>query len=202
MKERVKTSPDMLISSALHKAAKDLGNEHFSLWTRNVQDHFKDKPTEEIRSILKKSAFPYAVCFENVIGDFNLGTGIRNANAFNAKEVFYLGDKRFDKRACVGVHNYTCVNFISSIEEFIKLKEKYYIVGVDNIAGSVPLSSYQWKENTLMVFGEEGVGITPDMQKLCEEMVAIEMFGSVRSLNCGTASGIVMNDFITKYRIK
>lgn len=200
MKEKVRTVPNLSQSSEAHQAATNNGDEHFKAWTRNVKDEFKALTVEQIRSSLQETSFPYAVCFEHWIGDFNLGTGIRNANAFNSREVFYLGDKRWDKRAAVGVHNYTSINFLPTIEDFIQLKDKYYIVGVDNITGSVPLSSYSWKENTLMVFGEEGVGLTPEIQKLCQEMVAIEMFGSVRSLNSGTASGIVMNDFITKYR--
>jgi tRNA G18 (ribose-2'-O)-methylase SpoU len=51
-----------------------------------------------------------------------------------------------------------------------------------------------------MVFGSEGVGITQEMRELCEEMVYIPQFGSVRSVNCATASGIIMNSFVSQYR--
>lgn len=199
MKQRIRTAGDLSASSASHIAAMN-DPDHYRMWQRNVADHFKGKTEEEIKEVLHSTSNPFAVCFEHWIGDFNLGTGFRNANAFNAREVFYLGDKRWDRRSAVGVHNYTELQWLPTIDDFLKLKDKYVIVGIDNVAGSVPLSSYTWKENTLMIFGEEGVGLTPAMQSYCQDIVEIEMFGSVRSLNCGVASGIVMHDFIRQIR--
>lgn len=196
--KKIRTTPDLSATSPLHIEAIKNGEDNFRLWERNVIDKYKGLPDEEIRADLQRTAFPFAVCFEGWIGDFNKGTGIRNANAFNAKEVFYVGDKKWDRRSAVGVHNYTPVTFLPTIDDFIKLREKYTIIGIDNIPGSVPLSSYQWKPNSLMVFGEEGAGLTPAMQALCQDIVYIEQFGSVRSLNCGTASGIIMYDFVRK----
>lgn len=195
-KLKLRTQGDLSLDSPMHQQA--IADDDFRSWQRNVADPLKTMTEEEIRQHLKETAHPFAVCFEHWIGDFNLGTGIRNANAFNAKEVFYLGDKKWDRRAAVGVHNYTEVQWIPTLEDFIKLKEKYVIVGIDNIAGSVSIHQHRWVPNTLMVFGEEGAGLTPGMQKLCQAMVEIPMFGSVRSLNCGTASGIVMYDYVEK----
>ena len=200
-KEKLRTVPNLADTSPLHKAAIAAGDEHFKSWQHNVADHFKDKTTEEIRETLRQTSNPFAVCVEHLIGDFNLGTVIRNANAFNAIEVFYVGDKKWDRRSAVGVHNYTEVKWLPTVEEFAKLKDKYVIVGIDNVAGSVPLSTYCWQPNTLMVFGEEGVGLTPEMQSYCTDIVAIEMYGSVRSLNCGVASGIVMHDFVRQLKV-
>lgn len=202
MKQRLKTLPDLSESSPSHLEAISKGNDHFKLWQRNVIDEFKPLSEDQIKAKLKASSFPYAVCFENFIGDFNIATGIRNANAFNAREVFYLGDKKFDKRGMQGVQNYTEIIWLQSIEDFLKLKDKYKIVGFDNIPGSVPISTYNWHPNTLIVFGSEGVGLTPLMQSYCDELVYIEQFGSVRSLNVATAAGIAMNDFVTKFRAK
>jgi tRNA G18 (ribose-2'-O)-methylase SpoU len=192
----------MLGSSLAHQAATLNPDDNYRAWQRNVADHLKEKSEEEIKQILRETTHPFAVCFEHWIGDFNMATGVRNANAFNAKEVFYIGDRKWDRRAAVGVHNYTEVQWIPTIEDFIKLGEKYVIVGIDNVPGSVPISSYRWPENTLMVFGEEGPGLTPAMQSFCKDIVHIEMFGSVRSFNCGSASAIAMYDFVSKYKAR
>jgi tRNA G18 (ribose-2'-O)-methylase SpoU len=168
------------------------------MWQRNVTDAFKEKTEEEISASLQATAHPFAVCFEHWTGDFNMATGVRNANGFNAREVFYVGDKKWDRRAAVGVHNYTEVQWIPTIEEFKKLKDRYVIVGIDNVPGSVSLSSYQFVKDTLFVFGEEGVGLTPTMQSFCKDIVEIPMYGSVRSLNCGVASGIIMHEFVSR----
>lgn len=194
--EKIKTVPNLAATSPKHIDAIASGKEHFSAWQFNVADHFKDKTVDEIKAQLKATSYPFAVCCEHLIGDFNLGTVIRNANAFNAREVFYLGDKKWDKRSAVGVYNYTEVQWIPTIDDFMKLKDKYVIVGIDNVPGAISLSSYRFVPNTLLVFGEEGVGLTPAMQSFCQDIVEIPMYGSVRSLNCGVASGIVMHDFV------
>jgi len=173
-------------------------NHYIELQSRNVIDKYKDLPTEEIKKRLQETSFPYAVCFEHWVGDFNMSTGVRNANAFNAKEVFYLGPKRWDKRGAVGTNHYIDIINLPSINDLIKLKDKYKFVGVDNVPGSISLKDHKWEDNTLLIFGEEGVGLTKEVQDLCTTIVAIDMFGSVRSLNCGTASGIVMYDFTQK----
>lgn len=201
MREKIKTIPDLSVISPKHQDAR-INDKDFTAWQYNVADRYKGKSVQEIQQDLQSTANPFAVCFEHWIGDFNIGSGVRNANAFNAREVFYVGDKKWDKRSAVGVYNYTNVQWLPTIEDFIKLKEKYVIVGIDNVSGSVPLSSYHWKPNTLMVFGEEGTGLTPVMQSLCQDIVEIEMYGSVRSLNCGVASGILMHDFVRQMKSK
>lgn len=200
MRQKVKTVPNLADTSPAHQAAIAAGKEHFRMWERNVSDRFKDKTDEEIKNTLQLESFPFAVCMEHLIGDFNFGTVVRNANAFGAKEVFYLGDKKWDRRSAVGVYNYTNVTWLPTIDDLVKLQEKYVIVGVDNVPGSRSIHNYRWPHNTLMVFGEEGVGLTPAMQSFCKDIVEIPMYGSVRSLNCGVASGIVMYDFTEKFK--
>ena len=159
--------------------------------------------TELIKEDLQRTAFPCAVLMENFAGDFNIGTVIRNANAFNAKEVFYLGMRHYDKRGTVGTHHYTNVTHLRSVEELSKLKEHYTLVGIENsVSGAVALGDFKWPNNPLLIIGEEGVGITPQTLALCDHCVYIPQYGSVRSLNAGVASGIVMNDLVTKIGVK
>lgn len=200
MKEKIKSVPDLALNSHKHITANIEGLVHFRSWQYNVADRFKDKTTQEIKQTLRDTSNPFAILFENWLGDFNIATGIRNANAFNAREVFYIGNRKIDKRGTVGTHNYIDVQWLSSIDELLKLKEKYTIVGIDNIAGSVSISQYKFVPNTLFVFGEEGTGLTPTMQSLCKDIIEIDIFGSVRSLNCGVASGIICYDFVRQIK--
>lgn len=198
-KSKVKTTPNLADTSPAHQKAIAAGTEHFSAWQYNVADHFKDKTVEEIRQTLKCSAFPFAVCFENWVSDFNMSSGFRNANGHNCKEIFYFGVKKWDKRGAQGTYNYNDITFLSSIDELIKLKERYVFVGVDNVVGSVPLPLYIWAPNSLMIFGSEGTGLTPEVQAMCQDLVSIPMYGSVRSFNCSSASAVVMYDYVSKY---
>lgn len=192
----------MLGSSLAHQAATLNPDDNYRAWQRNVADHLKEKSEEEIRQILRETANPFAVCFEHWIGDFNMATGVRNANGFNAKEIYYIGERKWDRRGAVGVHNYTEIQWIPTVEDLTSLRDKYTFVGIDNVPGSVPMADYEWPENTMMVFGEEGPGLTPAMQAWCKDIVHIEMFGSVRSFNCGSASAIAMYDFVSKYKAR
>lgn len=170
----------------------------------NVIDKYKNDrltkwTTELIKVDLQSRAFPCAVLMENFAGDFNIGTVIRNANAFNVSEVFYLGRKHYDRRGTVGTHHYTDIRHISDHEALMHLKEKYVFVGLENtIDSAIPMDKFEWPDNSLLIIGEEGVGITPTTMALCDHYVYINQYGSVRSLNAGVASGIALNDYVTK----
>lgn len=206
MKQKLHTFPNLLDNAPIHQAAIAAGSEHYASWTYNVIDKFKSMSTTAIKEELKQTALPFAVCMEHIIGDFNMGTVIRNANAFNAREVFYVGEKRRDRRSEVGVSNYTSVNWLGCLDELLQLKEKYIFVGIDNIPGATSIANYEYNfssnKEIMFIFGEEGVGLTPTIQSYCDVMLYIEQYGSVRSLNVGTASGIIFFDFATKFKNK
>jgi len=57
---------------------------------RNILDRFRDLETEEIRDLLQENNNGFAAFMENWEGDFNIGTMLRNANAFGAERLFYM----------------------------------------------------------------------------------------------------------------
>ncbi len=176
-------------------------SERWSMWTRNVVDKYKSWSTESIKADLQRNSNPFAVCMEHWQGDFNISTLIRNANAFNAREVYYFGKKRFDRRGTVGSHHYIHFTFLErNISELVKLKEEYTIVGIENnVSNTYRLDNFNWlslEKPPLMLFGEEGVGLTKEALELTDYCIEIPQYGSVRSLNVGTSSGIVMYDYV------
>lgn len=178
---------------------KTAPDERWSAWKYNVTDEYKSWDVNDIKNDLRTKAHSFAVLMEHWKGDFNISTMIRNANAFNASQVFYIGRKRFDRRGTVGTHHYVDLNYLSDFDELLKLKEKYVFVALDNnLDCCVPMETFEWPPNALMIFGEEGEGISPLLLKKCDYCVNISQFGSVRSLNVGTSSGIAMYDWILK----
>jgi tRNA G18 (ribose-2'-O)-methylase SpoU len=138
-------------------------------------------------------------------GDFNISTLIRNANAFNAEKVFYLGKKRYDRRGTVGTHHYVDLVFLDGgVSQLVELKNQYTIVAIDNnVPNTRKLGEFDWhmlEKPPLMVFGEEGVGLTAETLKIADYSVEIPQYGSVRSLNVGTSSGIIMYDYMLSLR--
>jgi len=173
-----------------------------SLDTRNVIDKFKGLANAEIKFRLSETAFPYACMMTQIIGDFNIGTMIRNANAFNASKVFYFGKKKYDPRGTAGTYHYLNIQHLKYLSDLFYLKEKYVFVGMENGPGLNPISmkDFDWPKNALIIFGEEGQGIPEDILNMCDYIVDIPMFGSVRSLNVGTTSGIAFHDYAMKYK--
>jgi tRNA G18 (ribose-2'-O)-methylase SpoU len=194
------SAPNFAADSTRHQEAIALGHDFHYSYLYNVVDKFKSKTTEEIRETLRETAFPFAVCFENFVGSFTLASGMRTANAFNANEVFYIGVKKFDKRGLVGVHNYTRIQWLSTVNDLLALKDRYVFVGADNVPNAKPLHNYTWAPNSMMIFGTESVGLTPRMLEMCKDVVYIQQYGSVRSINASVASGIFMNDFVIKFK--
>jgi len=175
--------------------------DNWSLWKRNVVDKYKSMTIDNIRKDLKRNANPLAVCMEHWNGDFNISTLIRNANAFNVERVYYLGKKKIDKRGCVGTHHYTDICHLgNNVCELVKLKNKYAFIAIDNnIADTCKLHEFDWnilEKPPLMLFGEEGHGLTENVLNLVDYRIEIEQYGSVRSLNVGTSSGLLIYDFV------
>lgn len=172
-------------------------------WTHNVRDDLKSLTSEQIRAKLDETRFPMAAAFENWMGDFNMSSGFRNANGFNLKELFYIGKKQWDRRGAVGSHNYMKITHCKDFNTFKDLTNDYTLIGVDNIPGSVSVEDFEWPgwpKPPLVIFGEEGLGLSKEAQDACTDIVYIPMFGSVRSFNCAVSSGIIMYDYVKKYK--
>lgn len=171
--------------------------------SRNVIDHYKSWADADIRQDLQNRCIPLEVVAENFAYDFNIATVVRNANAFNARGVHIVGRKRWDKRGAVGTYHYTPVRHHSDAHEFYgKLRDSgFEIVVIDNIPGAVPIDSFDWNGSRplAVVFGQEAIGVSNIALSYAHTVVKIQQFGSVRSLNVGVTSGIVLHQIASSW---
>lgn len=168
----------------------------------NVIDKYKEYGwnVELIKKEVKSNTFPYAVLMENFRGDFTIGSVLRSCNALGGKEMYYYGRKKYDKRATVGTYHYTDMINIKEFQDLINLKAKYKFVALENnIDKTVPIYDYEWDENSLIVVGEEGTGLSEEVLGVCDDYIHIPQYGSVRSMNAAVAASIAMNDYVCKY---
>lgn len=170
---------------------------------RNIIDKYWFWTNQQIKEDLDSKRFNYSVLCCNIVGDFNISCVVRSANAFLAKDVIIYGKKRFDKRGCVGVHHYTDFTFVKYADDnqLDRIFSEFdLIVGVDNVVDALDVNQVEWDKNlkTLICFGEEHVGIHPDILKRCHKLVYIKQYGSVRSLNVAAAASIIMNSYCSK----
>ncbi len=177
----------------------------FCQWTRNVIDEFKELSNEEIQHQLEIRSNKFAVLMVHITGDFNIGTVLRSANFHGASEFFYFGQKRFDRRGCVGVHNYTRMRYLEGMQNILQLKDKYTFVGLENnISDTISIHQFDWNvpKPPCIVVGEERNGITDDIILMCDVLIEIPNFGSVRSMNVGAAATIAMHDYVSKKTLR
>jgi len=167
--------------------------------SRNVEDRYRYWTVEAIKSDLDKTRRPLEIAIENFQHDMNIGTIVRNANAFNLAAVHIIGRRHWNKRGAMVTDRYMHVHYHATVEEFVKSVQGKVIIAVDNQPGAVNLSDTELPLNSVLVFGGEGPGLSPEMIKASQVMVQIEQAGSTRSVNVGVASGIVIYQWVRSH---
>lgn len=164
---------------------------------KNVHDFLKSLAVDEIKEYCQRKTIPFSAAMMQINGDFNFGTVIRNANFFGLEKVYYIGGSRqYDRRPTVGAHHYTPIEYYPDEISFFKQIEKTNkIIAVENNVkfDCIPYQEFEYEENSVFLFGEEQRGLSNEVLTRCHGIITIEAHGSVRSLNVGTASGIIMS---------
>lgn len=161
---------------------------------RNVVDAYRYLSVEAIVADLDARRQPLHVAIQNWEHDFNIGSIVRTANAFNVEAVHILGRRRWNRRGAMVTDRYLHVHHHEDEAAFLAwLAEREVIaVGVDNIVGSAPIETAHLPQRCCLVFGSEGPGLTAELVAGCQQLVAITQYGSTRSLNAGAAAAIAM----------
>jgi len=137
---------------------------------------------------------PLQIAIQNWEHDFNIGSIVRTANAFNVSGVHIIGRRRWNRRGAMVTDRYLTIFHHASVTDFADrmAADNYVVIGVDNLPGALPLEPYELPQRTCLVFGSEGPGLTDELVAVCKALVAITQHGSTRSLNAGAAAAIAM----------
>ena len=163
--------------------------------SRNVIDEYRYKTIEHIQDDMRSRSGGLEIAIENYSRDFNMGTILRNANAFNARRVYIIGSKQWNKRGAMMTDKYLEIIYYKDIKHFLSGVGDKQIICIDNKQGAEKLSSCKLAKDAIYVFGNESDGVSPEMIEASSQMIAIEQFGSTRSINVGVASGILMYEW-------
>lgn len=166
--------------------------------TRNLQDEYKGLANEAIFDVLAEKRAELEVAIENVEHDFNVGTIVRSANNFNVQRVHIIGRKKYNRRGAMCTDKYLEVNYWSDVESFYadQRARNREVVAIENHDERVrPLSKKKFVQETTLLFGSEGSGLTEEALKRADDVREIESFGSTRSVNVGVAAGIAMYEW-------
>lgn len=171
--------------------------------TRNVLDIYRGLPVEDIIEKLDETRSELEIAVENIERDFNMGTIIRNANAFNVKKVHVIGRRQWNKRGAMKTDAYLHIEYHTDAPAFLEAMQRNgrEVVAIDIVEGSVPLGTVILPQNVVLIFGSEGDGLSDELLRGASKVVHIEQFGSTRSVNVGVASGIAMYAWVQQNRL-
>jgi len=161
---------------------------------RNVLDHYRYWKVEAIVADLDTKRHPLQIAIENWQHDLNIGSVVRTANAFNVTHVHIVGKRDWNRRGAMVTDKYLHVLHHPTVEDFAKwCKENSTpIIGIDNLPISQKLEGYSLPEKCVLFFGQEGAGMSDEAVAICSAVLAIEQYGSTRSMNASAAGAIAM----------
>lgn len=171
--------------------------------TRNLIDEFKGMPHEAIRDELDQNGVTLEIACENTLRDFNMGSIVRTANGFGVRHVHIVGRRQWNKRGAMATNKYLHVHHHPTLEDFVTaMKERdIHIFAVENNCKSEVLQKTKLPKNCVLVFGQEGPGLSDEFLAVSEKIVHIEQYGSTRSLNVGHAAAIAIYEWSRQHSL-
>jgi tRNA G18 (ribose-2'-O)-methylase SpoU len=171
---------------------------------RNVADEFRYLTVDAIRKILSARRIPLEIAIENWQHDLNIGSLVRTANAFNVNLFHIIGNKHWNQHGALMTDKYIDLQHHSSVADFAEdcRNRNLPIVGFENIEGAKRIETSTLPEKCVLLFGNEGLGLSDEAIKVCNEFFEIEQNGSVRSMNASVAGAIAMYAWRIQHRSK
>ena len=168
---------------------------------RNVIDRYRYWSMAAIVADLDTRRHDFHVAIENWQHDFNIGTIVRSANAFLAREVHIVGNRRWNRRGAMVTDRYQHVLHHPSVEELADHLhgQGVRLLGIDNLPGSLHLETMALPRKVCFLFGQEGPGLSERAREVCDGTFSIAQFGSTRSINASSAAAIAMHSWIREY---
>jgi len=169
--------------------------------SRNVVDRYRYWSMVAIVADLDTVRHSFHVAIENWQHDLNIGSIVRTANAFLANTVHIVGRRRWNRRGAMVTDRYQHVLHHPTIDDLIVYasENSLPIIAVDNVPHSVPIETRELPEACIILFGQEGPGLSPEAIGAADEVIEITQFGSTRSLNASAAAAIVMHRWIMQH---
>lgn len=168
---------------------------------RNVVDRYRYWRVSAIVADLDTRRHDFHVAIENWRHDLNIGTVVRTANAFLAAAVHIVGRRRWNRRGAMVTDRYQHVRYhpdAAALAQWAS-SEGLVLIGVDNLPGAVPIETVQLPRRCVLLFGQEGPGLSEAAREHASLVCSIAQYGSTRSINAGVASGIAMHTWIRQH---
>jgi TrmH family RNA methyltransferase len=128
----------------------------------------------------------------------NVGAVIRSARAFGATAVVCSEGSAdpFSPRAIRASAGHALLLPVARHASFPDLAERFLLSGGEVVAtvghGGTPLRAWRPRPPVLLVMGNEGQGLAPEIMDTCSTRVSIPLLEGVESLNVAVAAGVIL----------
>jgi tRNA G18 (ribose-2'-O)-methylase SpoU len=169
--------------------------------TRNVVDRYRYWRMDAIVADLDTQRHPFHVAIENWQHDMNIGSIVRSANAFAADTVHIVGRRRWNKRGAMVTDRYQHVVHHETVEDLVvwATAKGLPILAIDNVPGCVKIETFTFPAACVLLFGQEGPGLSPEAIAAAEAVIEISQFGSTRSINASAAAAVTMHSWVMQH---
>jgi tRNA G18 (ribose-2'-O)-methylase SpoU len=169
--------------------------------SRNVIDRYRYWTIAAIKADLDETRHAFHVAIENWQHDMNIGSIVRSANAFGADTVHIIGRRRWNKRGAMVTDRYQHVLHHDTVEQFVAwaVAANLPVIAIDNVPGSVIIETYDFPKACVLLFGQEGPGLSAEAIEAADAVVEITQFGSTRSINASAAAAVTMHAWVTQH---
>jgi tRNA G18 (ribose-2'-O)-methylase SpoU len=169
--------------------------------SRNVIDKYRYWTMAAIVADLDEHRHEFHVAIENWQHDMNIGSIVRSANAFGADTVHIIGRRRWNKRGAMVTDRYQHVLHHPDVATFVGWMREadIPIIAIDNVPGSVIIETFDLPRRCVLLFGQEGPGLSVEAIGAADAVVEISQFGSTRSMNASAAAAVTMHSWVLQH---
>lgn len=164
-----------------------------------VVDEYATCSLDELISSNKGKKRPVLVMLDEINDPHNVGAIIRNIDAFGIDGLIIKNRRQAQLTSTVykvstGALVFTKVAVVSNLVNAIKtLKENGYWIYSCSQEGAKPYNEVVFDTPTVIIFGNEGEGISRLVLENSDISITIPMYGHVESLNVASASAIILS---------
>ena len=166
---------------------------------RNVVDRYRYWTREAITGDLDSRRHEVHVAVENWTHDFNIGSVIRTANAFNVAAFHIVGRRRWNRRGAMVTDRYQHEYHHPDIAHLVAWAQGTPLIALENTQHAVPLETCALPRRCVLLFGQEGPGLSEQALAAAQQTLAISQFGSTRSINAGAAAAIALHAWVRQH---
>ena len=168
---------------------------------RNVVDAYRYWRREAIVADIDSRRHSLHIAIENFENDSNIGTVVRTANAFAVDTVHIVGRRRWNRRGAMVTDRYQHLTHHDTVEQLLEwaVQAGLTVVAIAKTPPGGAPGTAELPEKCLLLFGQEGPGVSQSAQDGAVMTCSIAQFGSTRSINAGVAAGIAMHAWIRQH---